>query len=104
MQREVSNPRWRLPNRKHLYLDLQTRKKRDFKGYAHVFVVKQSKRTTWDSARQKREWKIKDGGLLAASKLEVLISQLPDKIATLFQRLPQVFEAQQSKCDIPDIV
>jgi hypothetical protein len=42
--------------------------------------------------------------LLAASKLEVLISQLPDRIATQSQRLPQVFEVQQSNCDIPYIV
>jgi hypothetical protein len=41
---------------------------------------------------------------MAAAKPEVLVSRLVDQIAARFQRLPQVFEVQQSNCDIPDIM
>ena len=49
------------------------------------------KGATTDVVPYKRKWEIQDGGRQTESKLEVLISQLPDQIATLFQRLTHHF-------------
>jgi hypothetical protein len=65
-----------------------------FQPLRPCFRVNQSKWTIGDPARPNRKWKIKDGGLLAASKPEVFISQLPDKIQQRdFNGYPQVFES-----------
>ena len=45
------------------------------------------KGATPDVVPCKLKWEIQDDGRQTGSKLEVLISQLPDQIATPFQRL-----------------
>ena len=49
------------------------------------------KGATPDVVPCKCKWEIQDGGRQTWSKLEVLISQLPDQIATPFQRLTHHF-------------
>jgi len=49
------------------------------------------KGATPDVVPCKRKWEIQDGGRQTGSELEVLIYQLPDQIATPFQRLTHHF-------------
>ena len=57
--------------------------------------LQELKDATMDAVPCKRKWEIQDGGRQTGSKLEVLISQLPDQIATPLQRLTHIFGVQQ---------
>ena len=39
MQAEIINPRWRLTNRKYLYISLYTSLLHNYNDYSHVFQV-----------------------------------------------------------------
>src|SRR5208282_305479 len=74
-------------NWNYLYLSFQTIYQRRSNGYPPIFGVQQPNGTLANSARCNRKSVLK----MAASKPEVLISQLPDKISTPIQRLTSIF-------------
>ena len=65
-----------------------------FQKVTYIFLVQQLNGTKPDIARCKRKTRIQNGDRQIGSKPEVFISQLLDKIATPFQRLPQIFVVQ----------
>src|SRR5208282_2374944 len=73
-----------------------------FQRVTHIFVVRQCKRTKPDTVRCYCMSVIQDGGHQTGSKPEVLISQLLDKIAMPFQRLPHIFAISELDGTIAD--
>ena len=53
---EVENPRWRPLNLNYVYLSLYTRWQRNFKGYTHIFGIKQHGRKNVNTLLRRGKW------------------------------------------------
>ena len=102
MQAAVRNPRWRLTNRKYLYLSLYTTNLKKSNGYTNVFRVKEFKWDISNTLWRKRQSEIQDGGSQTGNTYISACIQHTWNISTaitMFSRLRNSMETFPILCD-----